>query len=375
MGICGILPIFPENILFKPQLKTFRFFPNPNSRSIMSEYSYTLIEPLLTHSQTEGNRIYCSFRTPSGDIVEAFATMPRPSGVQGKIKEQLTKTAARSARRIAARSIRSVLGGGMFGRMGSQIARSVVTPENVGVSAYGTAEKQAGIVAAFAKVSDRFRFDDVTGQWSDAVAMPKTTRSKIKIGGNRLTSAERRAARAEKKAAEAAAAENKTALFDVQLADAPVESAYDKEITARILTELANADGRISREEKEFLKEIIPPELGTIESLLARDPVSRIECEEVSDKVKETIYMLAWTIALADFSVDPSETDILAEYADMFDLSSDRRDAMVKAAKFNMLEKSIDSGISRAELFELADKLEMSNDDAERCLIELKKRS
>jgi uncharacterized tellurite resistance protein B-like protein len=339
----------------------------------MSNYTYNLIEPLLVNSQIEGSRIYCSFRTPSGEIIESFGKLSRPKSMEGKIRKQLTRTATRSARRIATRSVRSVLGGGMFGRMGSQIVRSMVSTDNIsdgGVS-YGSAEKQAGILAAFEKVADRFNLDENSGQWQEAAPMPGNStpsrRKKIKIG--------HRGAKKEPKYSYSSDAAIAGSLFENQLKKAPIENNFDKEITARILTELANADGKISREEKSFLAEIIPPEIGTINELLERDPVSQIECEEVSEPVKETIFMLAWTVALSDFSIDPEEVEILSEYAEMLGLTEDRQEGLIRAAKYNMLENVIDRSTARAELFDLSTKLELSNDDAERCLIDLKKRN
>ncbi|MGK0363308.1 MAG: putative tellurite resistance protein B-like protein [Saprospiraceae bacterium] len=339
----------------------------------MSNYSYNLIEPLLVNSQIEGSRIYCTFRTPSGDIIESFGKLGRPNSIEGKVRKQLTRTATRSARRIATRSVRSVLGGGMFGRMGSQIVRSMVSTDNVGDGgvSYGSAEKQAGILAAFEKVADRFNLDENSGEWREAAPMPTSAppagRKKIKIG--------HRAAKKEPKYSYSSDAAIAGSLFENQLKKAPVENGYDKEITARILTELANADGKISREERNFLGEIIPTEIGTINQLLERDPVSQIECEEVSEPVKETIFMLAWTVALSDFSIDREEVELLSEYAEMLGLSTDKQEDLIRAAKYNMLENVIDTSTVRAELFDLATKLELSNDAAERCLIDLKKRN
>lgn len=339
----------------------------------MSNYSYNLIEPLLVNSQIEGSRIYCTFRTPNGDIIESFGKLSRPKSVEGKIRKQLTRTATRSARRIATRSVRSVLGGGMFGRMGSQIVRSMVSTDSIGDggSSYGSAEKQAGIMAAFEKVADRFQLNENTGEWQEATSMLTSStpakRKKIKIG--------HRGAKKEPKYSYSSDASTAGSLFENQLSKAPVENSFDKEITARILVELANADGKVSREEKNFLGEIIPAELGTINDLLERDPVSQIECEEVSEPVKETIFMLAWTVALSDFSIEPEEVEILSEYAEMLGLRSDKQEDLIRAAKYNMLENVIDTSTVRAELFDLAKKLELSNDEAERCLIDLKKRN
>ena len=46
---------------------------------------------------------------------------------------------------------------------------------------------------------------------------------------------------------------------------------------------LANADGHLDKSEEEFFNDVIPPEFLPLESLMKKDPVNSIECEEVSE--------------------------------------------------------------------------------------------
>ncbi|MCC6461149.1 MAG: TerB family tellurite resistance protein, partial [Saprospiraceae bacterium] len=162
--------------------------------------------------------------------------------------------------------------------------------------------------------------------------------------------------------------------FEQQLRKAPLQNHFEKEILARILVEMAGVDGDIEAEEREMLEDVITPDLGTIPGLMQKDPVSPMECREISAGSKETIYMAAWMMALANMDISPAEENLLQEYADMFALSSQVATRIVRDARFSALENAIDDpSISRSALFELADQLNMNHEDAELCLIQIKK--
>ena len=104
------------------------------------------------------------------------------------------------------------------------------------------------------------------------------------------------------------------------------------------------------------------------------DPVSKVEAEEVTQGVKATIYMMAWVIALIDLEMDPVEEELLMEYADVFGLPDNRREELIKFAKFYVMEQNIDPDEPREDLFQVADKIKLNHDDAERCRIAYKRR-
>ena len=163
-------------------------------------------------------------------------------------------------------------------------------------------------------------------------------------------------------------------MFERQLSAYPVTNKYDKEILSRMLVEVANVDGNISEEERSFMESFIPTEIGTINSLLRWDKLSEVECEEVSAPVKKTIYMLAWINAMVDYEIDPDEKTKLMEFAEMLGLSDSDTREMIKASKYYILENAFGEELNRSELFELADCLQLAHDEAERCLIQYKKR-
>ncbi|MCB0644535.1 MAG: TerB family tellurite resistance protein, partial [Phaeodactylibacter sp.] len=219
---------------------------------------------------------------------------------------------------------------------------------------YSAEDKREAIVEAFKKVADSFYFDANSNSWTvpppEPAAPQAAGRVSIRSKGRRSEA-------------------------ESQLAGAPLKSHFEKEVLARLLVELANVDGQIKAEEKEFLQAVIGDEFGSMEDLLAKDPVSQIECEELPAKSKETIYMLAWVMSLVDFDIDPAEKNMLLEYADMMGLSNSQVKDITQRAKLYLLEKSISVETSREELFEIADQLDLDHQDAERCLIQVKKKA
>lgn len=312
------------------------------------KFSYDLIEPLLIESEVEGSEIYCAFEIPgTGEIVESSARIKRTGSVQSDVTRQITRMGSNLLRREASRLVRRSLGGGILGRLGSSTVRSATRNVQTGFQ-FTREDKEEAIVDAFKKVAHRFNFDESQGTWTKAPAVTAKTQ-------------------------ERPAPEQKSAVEE-QIENAPLSTRFDREVLARILVELASADGEVEREEQEFLESIVGTEFGSINELMAMEPVSPVECEELSTGVRETIYLLAWVMSLTDLDVNQSERNILLEYAGMFGFSDQKMEEIIRKAKMYLMESSITVDTSREELYDLADRLSLDRNDAERALIRLKKR-
>lgn len=314
------------------------------------EITYAHIEQLIVRQEVDGSMVHCEFRTPKGQILESSARIRRSRSMEGRMKRKVTQLVTNRTRQQVSRMARSLLGGGMLGRIGSQLIRESSSNESLGINNHTNEEKRTAVLEAFQKVQNYFDFDEVSGTWKAPIVSTKIRKRDNNKPKDRLS------------------------LFEKQVKKAPITSHYDKEILARILVELANADGEISKEEKEFLTSLIDPKLGHIDDFLEKDPISQIECEEVTAAVKETIYMMAWVMSLIDLELDEAEKDILMEYADMFGFSKEKTQELTKKAKFYIIETTVEPSISRNDLYELADTIELARDEAERALIDIKKR-
>lgn len=303
--------------------------------------TYEKIEPLIVFQESDDRNVYVEFALPgSTEVFESKATIQQGKDVGSKVKRRVAQVAQMQVRNTATRAIRGALGNNILGRTGSiafQTAAREVKPGQ------GPNEEQVhlAIVAAFERVKANFYFDEESGEWTKPpIAPPPPPKSP----------------------------------FEEQIASNPIADPHDKNIFARVMAELAYADGSIAPEEAELFKGIIPHDQPSLDRLAKADPVSKIEAQEVTQGVKGTIYMFAWVIALIDLELDPVEEELLMEYADVFELQEARREELIKFAKYYVMEQNIDPDEPREDLFSIADKIKLSHDDAERARIAYKRR-
>jgi tellurite resistance protein len=311
--------------------------------------SYDQVEPFLVNAEVDGTKIYCEFQTPDGEIVESAAVLKKTKTVRDQVAKKATRVVKSQARRSATRLIRGALGGGMAGRIGSSVLRGSMRDMGEGAlqSDYTESDKQDGIVKAFSRVARQFGLSS-SGE-----------RLKERAPRNRGKNEENTSGLSE---------------YHQAIKKAPVRNLFEQDILARLLVEIAGADGQISPEEQEFLKGVLPRKLGTIQDIQRKDPISKIEIEELNDSVKETIFLMAWSVSLVDYDLDPAESQTLFEYGEVFGLRDHRIRELAKLAKYNCIEQSLTPETSRDDLYQLADGIELNRDEAERCMIQYKKR-
>ena len=313
-----------------------------------TEITYDLIEPLIVSSEVNGRQVFCTFALPGSDeVFEADGIARQERNVGGQVKRQITRTLTNEVRRSASRMLRGLLGGGMLGRIGSQTVNTASREASRNITqGLSKSEKQSAIVMAFKKVQSNFYYDPVERSWGKpSPAMADEPDRKELVSP-----------------------------FQSQLNSNPVRSGFERDVLARVLAHMAYADGELAGEELEFFKESIPASLGTVEELGKRDPVSAIEAEEIPSGVRESIYMLAWTISAIDMDVDDSEVVLLNEYGAKFGIAEARGQELATIAKSYVLEGFLQPDLTRDELFNLASKIQLSNDDAERAKIAWMKR-
>ncbi len=306
------------------------------------DFSYNQIKPLIVHEEVQGQKVFVEFRHPeSGASIQATGSIRKGKSIGAAVTRQVKRSFMQQARMTLMRSVGSLFGGGMLGRTARQVTSTASREMMSGNSSANTSaptqsEIEAAVVSAFNTVGKQFHYDAATSTWGPAKTPP--------------------------------APREKTP-FQAQIEKAPITDSHDKKVFARILADLANADGDIAAEEVEFFNSIMPTGVGSIHDLLATDKVSRVECEMVKDGVRDTVYMFAAALMLSDFEIDPAELTMLDEYADMLKVSESEKESLLHAAKVHMLESALNEDMSRDELFEVGSSLGLSNDDAERAKI------
>ena len=319
------------------------------------EITYELIQSLVISAEADGSKMVCEFEVPeSQEVIPSSAMIKRDKSVAGQIKQRVTRTVTSRARVSTSRLVRNILGGGMLGRIGSQAVntatRGVTQDLNRG---YSSDEKEAAIVEAFSKVAKHFHYDDVLG-WQKAGAIV-TNKQKVR-------SAETKPVRKQ--------VNRNASEFEKLVQKNTITNSFEKEVLARLLVEVAQADGGISSDEEQFLQEFIPD----YEAFLQKPLLTPIECEEISKSSKLTIYAIAWVVALIDLEMNPLEEAKLFELGDWFELNDRTVDSTINTAKSYILEQNITLDSSNEDAITVGKLLGFTDDESLRAFIKFKKR-
>ncbi|MGE0491134.1 MAG: hypothetical protein AB7S38_18140 [Vulcanimicrobiota bacterium] len=163
--------------------------------------------------------------------------------------------------------------------------------------------------------------------------------------------------------------------FHRQLRDYPIQTRYEAVTLGRVLAAVARLEG-VADSELAFLWQYGSPMGGDAEANLRSSPPSSVELSEVAPQAKATLLMLAWTMALVDESLSPTEQSYLRSVAEDLGLDGQTEEAMQAAARQFVIEQvvDLDQQPDRAALGQLAQRLGYSLDEFERVVVRLKKR-
>ncbi len=314
----------------------------------MTETTYESIEALIQDVEVNGSQVRCTFLHADGETIDSSATIPRDNSVMGKVGNTVKRQLVNRARSTASRSIFQLLGGGMLGRTGSIIVRATVPSRVSNQNEPDENDIHEAVVKAFDKVSSKYMYDEQSGTW--APSLPD--RQKISI-----------LPKEEKQSRQNTSPEksNETGL-----------NRLEKEVLARLLVEICDADGKLTSEEEDLLKSIIPKELGNADKIRQMDFISPMEIKSLSMNAKQQILKCAFLMSYADFQPHENEMSIIHEYGQQMGMNIAQLKQIEKEAKLETLSTCIDENTSRSEVFEIASQINIPNDEAEMVLINLK---
>ena len=316
----------------------------------MSQISYEMIQPLIVQAAQQGSSMHVTFRCPvSGQSIEARGHLQASSSLGGKVAESAKRSIMWSLRSSLSRAISRSLGYGIAGRVASDVAYGAVSSGGgSSTQSYSDADKQAGIIAAFESVSSKFAWDAQNRRYISAEA-----------AGVVMTD------------------------FMQQLDKAPVHAPYDRGVAARMLTEIACADGTVSEDERHFLAGFITPDIGTVDSLAGMQRLSPAELAEASHGApRDTMYMLAWAVALTDESLSPQEEARLGELASGLGIAAERAQQLKQFSQLYLVDQAIGRAYpngqrdpaAHAEVMAMASRIGLDPTAAERVDIRFRKR-
>ncbi|HRN32877.1 MAG TPA: hypothetical protein PLC76_01015 [Saprospiraceae bacterium] len=316
----------------------------------MPEITYSSIEHLIQDVTTTGHQVQCSFYHLNGELISSNASIPHNNSTMNRVTRVVKNQMINRARATASQSIFSLLGGGILGRAGSTIIRASV-PANSSFSFEPSQDDiNDAVVKAFEKVSTRYRYDENSGNWTPTDS--PNSRSGIPTSKHNSPAKE---------------VKNRP-----EPHKEPGLNRLEKEVLARVLVEICDADGNLSGEEAEFLNKILPKELGNVEKIRNMDYISPLELKALSENAKKQIVKCAFILSYSDLQPHETETGIIQEYATQMGLSSQVLRQMEKEAQKELVMTMIDENTTRAEVYEIGRQINLSDEESEMILIHKK---
>lgn len=162
--------------------------------------------------------------------------------------------------------------------------------------------------------------------------------------------------------------------FMQQLNAFPVNGDADRRVCARLLTEIACADGTVAEDERAFLLSFVTPELGELDALAKLPPMTPEELAAASSGARDSLLMLAWSIALTDEWIAPEEHGRLDAIAAGLGIQPQRAAQLQRFAQLYVIDEALAEGAEQTDLPALADRIGLPLDDAERAAARWRKR-
>lgn len=300
------------------------------------EITYDSIRPYLLEETMENSSMLCKFKIEDQVFdAKGFVRVDNKSGA-ARVTRMVKTTAIGRLRSMVLRTVRQAVGGGFAGTTASMVGNEMMRQQTEGVQ-FSRKDKEAAVVNAFESIAAEIYYDNDSNAW-----------------------------RVNRELSE----------FELLLRKSPIEKPYDKKVLARLLVEMARADGTIEAEEKEFFSSFLSEETGNLGQLMRAPAISFVECEEIGKDVQQNVFMITAAVALADDDFSIEEQDKLEEYAEMFEFSEDKRKDLLRLAQDYTIENIVKTkgAMTRDDLYALADRLGMDRNEAERTQIRLEKR-
>ena len=311
----------------------------------MAEPTYETIFPLLEDVRVQRRTVSARFVCrQTGDATPARFTLPESTGsmVASRVGRTVGRSLMWSLRSSIYGLVRGIFGHGMLARIAADLAGSAVSEVQRQQGPRGSQdldddETQAALVEAFRTVQGRFVWVPAQAQWV-------STR----------------------------AAESLMPPFQRQLSQHPVSHPYDRQVLARMLVELARADGTVAAAEQDLLTELIE---GGIEDLAQRPPLTAAELRTTSGgDTRVSLLLTAWTLALVDEQMDAQERALLMAWSDGLDLRPAQVVWVRNTAQQHVLEEALErmhpwgghDSYAREQLYTLAERLGMTRPEAEK---------
>ncbi len=275
----------------------------------MPELTFDLVKPLIAQTDADGSSVRVLFKCPvSSDEIPASAPITESAG--SSLKKQVKSSLWRNLRWSISRMMYSAFGYGVGGAIGSTVADTAASVGESSQNKASEAELKGAILDAFKTVQSRFAWD---------------------ASNNRFVSA--------------SVFKELQVEFTVIVGQVRITKAWDRSIMARMLAEIASADGALAEEERELFAAFLPTGEGipTLDELLQKSPLTKADLEETSEDTRHVMWLIAAAMAVSDETMDQAEADKLASFADAMGIAAEDQRRGLELAKEYVLDQALES--------------------------------
>jgi len=245
----------------------------------MPEITYDAITPLIEQEDVSGSSVTVTFRCPvSGRQIRSSASIVQDQS--GRVGQAVKRSLWQNMRWSLARVVRSVMGYGVAGEVGSAVAYTAMAGAEQRQWEPTKEQVKQATVDAFRSAQNQFAWDPSGQRWVAASVFRELQTE-----------------------------------FAVMLQSTVFDKPWDRNILARMLTEVAAADGTIAEQEREFFHAFTGGTGATLDELMAKDPLTKAELGETSAEVRRPMLVLSLAVAMSDENYAPEEEAKLAHFA------------------------------------------------------------
>jgi len=265
----------------------------------MPEFTYDAIESLIEQQDVSGHSVTVTFRCPvSGRQIRSSASVVEDAS--GKVGKAVKRSVWRNLRWSLGRMVRSVFGYGVAGEIGSTVAYTAMSAGDARDYQPSKDQVKQATLEAFKSAQNQFAWDASQNRWVAASVFKELQTE-----------------------------------FAVTIQATVFDKPWDRNILARMLTEVAAADGTIEEQEREFFHAFTGGNGPTLDQLLEKEPLTKAELAETSADVRKAMLLLATAVAMSDEEYAAAEQAKLAHFAAGLGMTqSDLERATVLAADY-----------------------------------------
>lgn len=311
----------------------------------MPQVTYELVEPLVGETQSSSGTLQVVFQCPvSGQQVRAQG---KPAGGKSGVGSEVKRSMWRNLKWSMSSAVRRMFGYSIAGQIGGGIADAALRSSGSTGMELNKAQTKEAIVDAFLSVSSQFAWDATNDRFVSAQVFKELQTE-----------------------------------FQVAMQAASITKDWDRHTLARMLTEIAAADGTIDESERGFFHSFTGGAGPTLDELLSKPALTKAELDEVTADLRPVMLMLAMGLAMGDQSFDKREHERLSFFAQSFGIGNEQYNGYVAMAKEYIVDQAIEHAYAdgtvdakeREQVNALAQKLGVGQERVDRLDVRCRKR-